>query len=645
MAENNINMMLPGNTIKAAEGEKKTISILFDEPVFASIYERGSVKGWQNVIKTQERVNVLSVNVEIHDDTTHFMIVTNADYPARLDDKDHITEAAIVVEVTDQPAPEPTPTPTPTPDPEPDDKDLGSYKYKYGLLGDIHICEDNDDHTPGNTNDNWWDEADFKAAMDILAADTEVKFVECVGDVMECGSPAKATPEDDYKEFYDLYDVEYWQKAGLRFFTPIGNHDYYGIFESRAGDKVLGAPFTNENSIAGYNDSVRDRICRISPGGLGINYIVPDRGRIVFDTDDGKEHTSGQTDMQFMSYMGYVEMYKDAAGFPGSIAPSENRFSDDAIKCMTDYVLNHWSECKDNLTSFRNGYIGMRNAYSKLNFWMRKGNTIFINLSLDYGDDVWPINDKWHDRMIHARTLLNLDKRNPYVKMMLEYVEDTPYCVSDEPYDFRYYSPNSLIWLKEIVEANRDKNIHIFMHHYLPNRTGNDAGGKSMNPLPKDGGWSYASINPDGVKTAGGLNAGSNAITGITFWFLSKLFNENRNVVCFSGHSHISYENSYHADNRDYPIVMPSEGGEFVYTKATKDPYETKGAWLVSVPSLSKPRFVTGGSSSRLYQDAELSIVEVYEHGVKLKGYKIRKDNQDVYDPKSPLFEKTMVLT
>lgn len=637
----NINLMLPGNVIKAAAGETKTISILFDEAVYVSIYERGSKRGWNNVNKTQDKVNVLSTALDIHDDTTHYMIVTNADYPARLDDDDHITEAAIVVELTDQPTPGPTPEPTPTPDPTPED--LGAYKFKYGLMGDIHICEDNDDHTPGNTNDDWWDEGDFKCAMNILAADTEVKFVECVGDVMECGSPAKATPEDDYKDFYDLYDVIYWQINGLRFFTCMGNHDFYGMFETRAGDLVFGDRFTNENSISGYNDSVRDRIRRLAIGGQGINGIVPGRGRIVFDTDDGKVPTSGQGDMQFMAYNGYVEMYAEAAGYTNPLAPTENRFSDEAMKTMTDYVLSHWNECKNNLTSFRNGYIGMRNAYSKLNFYMRKGNTLFVNLSLDYGDDRWPINDKWHDRMIHARTMLNLDERNPYVKRMMEYVEDTPYCVSDEPYDFRYYSPNSLIWLLEIIEANPDKNIHLYMHHYLPNRVGNDAGPEDL--LPKDGGWSYASINPDGVKTSEGLNAGSNCISGITFWFLNKLFYEHKNVVCFSGHSHISYENQYHADNRYYPCVDPWERNEFVYTKDEKEPYPGEGAWLVSVPSLSKPRFVDGGSSSRLYEDAELTLVEVYEHGLKLKGYKIRKNNQDCYDPASPLFEKTIVLT
>ena len=638
----NINVMLPGNTIKAAAGEKKDIGILFDEPVFASIYERGSVKGWQNVIKTQERVNVLSVNVEIHDDTTHYMIVTNADYPARLDDKEHITEAAIVVEVTDKPQPEPTPTPTPTPTPEPDEKDLGAYKYKYGLLGDIHICEDNDDHTPGNTNDDWWDEADFKAAMDILKDDPDVKFVECVGDVIESGSPKKATPEDDFKVFFDLYNVPYWQIAGLRFFTPTGNHDNYGMYESRWGDKIFGDRFTDETSVSGYNNSVNLRIGALAIGGQGINGIVPGRGRVVFDTDDGKTHTSGQGDMQFFAFNGYIEMYKDAAGYAPPLAPTENRFSDEAIKCMTDYVLNHWSECKDNLTSWKNGYVGMRNAYSKLSYWMRKGNDIFINLSLDYGDDKWGLNDSWHDRMIHARTIIDLDDRDPYVKRMKEYVADTQYSSADEPYNYRYYSPNALIWLKEIIENNKDKKIHVFMHHYLPHRVGNDD--PIGDNLPKNGGWSYAYINPAGVKTADGLNAGSNAITGITFWFLSKLFNENRNVVCFSGHSHISYENSYHADNRDYPVVMPSAGNAFVYTKDSMTPKEGDGAWMVSVPSLSKPRLVERGSESRLGEDAEMSIVEVYDNGIKLKGYKIKKNNKDVFNQDKPLFEKIIIL-
>lgn len=334
-------------------------------------------------------------------------------------------------------------------------------------------------------------------------------------------------------------------------------------------------------------------------------------------------------------------MYKDAAGFSGGLTPTENRFSDEAIKTMTDYVLAHWDECRDKLSGYYNGYLGMRNAYSKLSFWMRKGNHIFVNLSLDYGDDVWEVNKVWHDRMIHARQILNLDERDPYIRRMLEYVADTDYSEADHPYNYRYYSPNALIWLKEILENNKDKCIHVFMHHPLPHRVGNDD--PFNGSLPKDGGYSYATINKAGIMTAQGINSGSNTITGIEFHFLNKLGNQFKNVIFYSGHSHISFENAYHFDNHDYPFVKP-DGSAFVYTKASLTPKDGTGAWFVSLPSTSKPRLVVGGSSSRMYADAEMTIVEVYNNGVKIKGYKVKKDNVYVYDKEKPLVEKSIVL-
>ena len=633
--EKNISVTLSTDRIRAAAGEKVSIGALFDQPVYVAIYERGDVKGWQCIERFMEKVRTVDYEAVVHEDTTLFDIVVDPDNIAGIEDSIHTVENAFKVEVIGK-DPEPDPTP------DPDKKQLGKFLFKYGLLGDEHIDEDNDDHSPGDTNDDWWDEADFKAAMDIYAADKDVLFIENVGDVMECGSPKKATPNDDYKVFMDIYDVNYWQIHGLRFFTPLGNHDFYGIYESRYGDRIMPERFTNENSISGHNESVRDRIAEISISGQGINGIVPGRGRIVFDTDDGKVHTSGQGDMNFMAFNSYVEMYKDAAGFSGSIAPTENRFSDEAIKCMTDYVLAHWDECKDNLTSWKDGYVGMRNAYSKLNFWMRKYNHIFVNLSVDYGDDVWEVNNEWHDRMIHARTPIDLNTDDPYIKRMLEYVADTGYSKADEPYNYRYYSPNALVWLKEIIENNQDKIIHVFSHHFLPNRVGNDD--PIDDKLPKDGGWSYSEINKAGIMTAQGLNKGSNAPSGIEFWFLNKLGNQFKNVIFYSGHSHISYRNLYHFVSHDYPITMPSEGGSFVYTKDSIIPSGKGASWFVAVPSLSKPRYIEGGSSSRRYEDAEAAIVEVYENGVWIKGYLIRHDNKNVYDPDKPLIEKIIIL-
>lgn len=633
MAKESI-IKLIGPEIKAKAGETVTLKAEFAGRCWSCIHERRSKTGYSRISDQQGSSEQL-YDAVIHEDTTHFIFSIGDNGRPDLEMTNDIGQLwCPVTVVNDEPAPEPTP--------KPDEKQLGKFLFKYGLLGDEHIDEDNDDHSPGDTNDDWWDEDDFRCAMNIFAADPDVKFVENAGDVMECGSPKQGTPKDDYQTFIDIYDVNYWQVYGLRFFTCVGNHDFYGMFESRYGDIIMPERFTNYNSVSGSNDSVRDRIARISISGQGINGIVPARGRIVFDREDGMVAVSGQGDMNFMAYMSYVEMYQEVAGFPDSIAPTENRFSDEAIRCMTDYVMNNWDDCKDNLSSWQDGYVGMRNAYSKLNYWMKKANHLFVNLSVDYGSDVWPINDEWHDRMIHARTIIDLNANDPYIKRMVEYVEGTGYSKADEQYNYQYYSPNSLIWLKEIIENNQDKIIHVYLHHFMPHRVGN--GDPIGDNLPKDGGYQYSDISKAGVTTAQGLNKGSNALSGIEFWFINKLANEHKNVIFFSGHSHISYRNDYHADNRDYPIVSPATGGRFVYTKASMIPHAGEGAWFVSLPSLSKPRYIEGGASSRRYEDAEATIVEIYENGLKIKGYLIRENYQDVYDPDKPLFEKAIII-
>ena len=144
--------------------------------------------------------------------------------------------------------------------------------------------------------------------------------------------------------------------------------------------------------------------------------------------------------------------------------------------------------------------------------------------------------------MIHARTIINLDTDDPYIKRMKEYVNDTDYNETDIPYNYQYYSPNALIWLKEIIENNIDKKIFVFTHHFLPHKVGNNDYTYS---IPKNGGWFYSKIKANGklkTEAVSGItyNEGSNAITGIEFWFLNKLNNLHKNVIWFSGHSHIS---------------------------------------------------------------------------------------------------------
>lgn len=348
--------------------------------------------------------------------------------------------------------------------------------------------------------------------------------------------------------------------------------------------------------------------------------------------------------MNFFAYDAFVDLYAKQAGYTGSSIWDANKggISDEAIRLTKNYVNNNWDACKDNLSGWAGGDFHGRNGYSKMNYYLKKDDNIYVFLSVDYGDDIWPVNDKWHDRMIHARTIINLNSDDPYVCRMKDYVSDTAYSAADELYNYQYYSPNTLVWIKELVENNQDKKIFIFTHHFMPNRVGNGVG------LAKDGNWFYSSIYPAGdLETEEGngitYNKGSNALTGIEYWFFDKLMNKFNNVIWFSGHSHISFSSNANFDNHDYPIVSPSEKNKYVYTKSSTTP-SADSAWAVAMPSLSKPRDIIDGQSVRRYEDADMAIMEVYENGVRIKGYKIKKDNVDVYDANNPLVDKTIIL-
>lgn len=517
-------------------------------------------------------------------------------------------------------------------------KDLGKYKYKVGLISDLHICKANN-----SDPNNWWDEDDFKRAMGLFVDDKEVKFIASCGDVAESQTNdykkhPESTCDADYTELKNMYDVPYWQVAGLRYFSPLGNHDFYGLFESRKDDVITRKK--NSECISGYNANVNQRIANLWPTDGGINGIVSGRGRIVFDLEKGRSTLVGQADMNFFSYNDYVDLYCRQGGYTGSSVwdPTKGGISDEAIKCAKKYVNSNWSAVKDKLVMWNDGGSHGRNGYSKLSYWLKKDNDVYVFLSVDYGNDVWGVNDKWHDRMIHARTIINLNEDDPYVKRLKEYVSDTEYSKADEAYNYQYYSPNTLIWLKEVLENNKDKKIYIFTHHFMPSRVGNGVG------IPKNGNWFYSVISPDGDKeTKEGsvtYNKGSNALTGVEYWFINKLMNQYKNVIWFNGHSHISFTSNANFDNHEYPIVSPSTKNQYVYTKNSLTPTK-ESAWCVSLPSLSKPRGIENGQSVRHYEDAEMAIMEVYEKGVKIKGYKVKENNKDV---NKLIVEKTIKL-
>ena len=519
-------------------------------------------------------------------------------------------------------------------------EDLGNYNYSVGIISDLHICKANDNVTPNDTSDDWCDEDDFKTAMNIFVNDKNIKFIASCGDIAESQTNddkkhPEATCNADYKELTEMYDVPYWQVAGLRLFSCLGNHDFYGLFESREGDTITKKK--NSECISGYNLSVNTRIANLWPTGQQINGIVPGRGRIVFDLENGKTTASGQADMRFFSYNDYVDLYTKEGGYTGKSIwdSSKGGISDEAIKCAKQYVNKNWNKVKDNLVMWNDGGGHGRNGYSKLNYWLKKDDCIFIFLSLDYGNDIWGVSSGWHDRMIHARTIINVNEDDPYIKRMKEYVSDTKYSKADEPYNYQYYSPNTLIWLKEILENNTDKKVFVFTHHPIPNKVGNSIG------IPQNGDYSYTDISKNGDKTSAGINKGSNTLTGIEFWFINKLLSKYKNVVWFTGHSHISWDNDGHFDNHDYEIVSPSKQNAYVYTKANNIPIGDS-AWTVALPSLSKPAYIgTNQKRSRLYDDAEMAIMEIYDNGIKLKGYKIKEKNKKCFNL---IKEKVMIL-
>ncbi len=612
-----IDIKLSADRISARAGETVRIKVSFDKLAFASVNERREKEGYKNVIRTQGKVQGIDILATVHEDTTDFIVMTDSSGVPHLDKNQNAVAAWYHVAVVDGQKP----------------VDLGKYLYSVGLLSDKHICLAN---TPKNEkekrDDDWGDEKDFVRCMDLFSADKNIKCVMDCGDVSESytnndGKHPESTCDADYAEVKQIFDVKYWQIQGLRLFQVLGNHDHYGLFETRKGDERDTKRKDNE-TIPGYNKTASERLAKLWPTDGGINGIVQGRGRIVFELEKGAKNATGQADMRFFSFNDIVDLYARKGGYTGTSVwdPSRNGISTEAIKCAKNYVNSHWKECKNKLTMWDNGGGHGRNGYSKLSYWLKKDKDIFVFLSLYYGDDVWPIDDKWHDRMVHARTIIDTKSDDPYIKRMVEFVQGTGYDDADRLYDYMYYHPNSLIWLKELIENNPDCKIMIFTHHFLPNRVGNGVG------RPIDGNWFYSNVHPSDEKDPKEGNVypvGSNALTGIEFYFISKLLDTYKNIIMFSGHSHISWSSGANFDNHGYPFISPKNKDKYVYTKASENP-DVESGWTVALPSMSKPVQIVNGQAVKRYQDAEMGVMEIYERGVKIKGYRVKRDNQDV---------------
>jgi hypothetical protein len=235
-----------------------------------------------------------------------------------------------------------------------------------------------------------------------------------------------------------------------------------------------------------------------------------------------------------------------------------------------------------------------------------------------------------------SRGINLLDYNDEYVKQMTEYVGETAYDRSKEKnFDYQFYTPEALIWLKGLIEDNKDKRIFVFAHHFMPNGAGEVSGSE----------YSRLRIWPVPVTAAQKKKyyAGSNTLSGLTFWFIDKLMQENRHAVWFGGHSHYDWKQKEDKMSRHYAVkqpigneVMPLvddlntlKGTEYdyrLYSPAEHSDGDT--AVSIHLPSLSKP---TNADGQSLYGASSGAVMEVYENGVVINCYAFKEQGSTTY--------------
>jgi len=133
------------------------------------------------------------------------------------------------------------------------------------------------------------------------------------------------------------------------------------------------------------------------------------------------------------------------------------------------------------------------------------------------------------------------------------------------------FTRETLQWLYETLEANRNKRCFLFQHILSASGSGD-----ALNVYPHT------------------------KLSGAEATVFESLISHYKNVIWFHGHSHFKFYLQYASDI------------------ANIDKYF--GTWSIHIPSLSVPRDVSGSSYSTIYADSEGYVVDVYETGIHLRG-------------------------
>ena len=262
-----------------------------------------------------------------------------------------------------------------------------------------------------------------------------------------------------------------------------------------------------------------------------------------------------------------------------------------------------------------------------LNFFFERNGDLHVFISVDYGASF--------ERYDVIRAVNRLDYDDPNVKLMTEYVKDTPYDRKRETnFDYRFYNPAALVWLKNILEANPKKRVFLNMHHFSPNGSGDtDSLYRNLRIWPV----------PTSQEILDKYYSGSNTLCGLEFWFIEKLLRLHLNVICFGGHSHRRAKAQEDVITRAYHVTQPNgdevtplvddlkslSGTKYDYKIYRYDGHSyADTAPTVHLPSLAKPSDVDG---STLYGASEGVLMECHEDKVVINYIRFKTEGSDKY--------------
>ena len=205
----------------------------------------------------------------------------------------------------------------------------------------------------------------------------------------------------------------------------------------------------------------------------------------------------------------YLRIYetKDAAHqVPSGYKDFEDLW-DKTVKCLAGGAEVHYFG-----TSYKD----------KLNFWFEKNGDLWVFTSVDYGAS--------RERYDVIRAINPLDYDDANVKVMTDYVKDTPYDrTKEQNFDYRFYSPAVLVWVKNLFDANPKKRKFWQMHHFLPSGSGDTLSVYRHLRI-----WPM----PTAELISDKFYSGSNTLCGLEYWFIEKLLRQYLNTICSNGHTH-----------------------------------------------------------------------------------------------------------